>query len=120
MVQETLFKFNDESKGTRPSYDPFSHQKSRSEANSAIALENLRKSQRHISQKNRIKAFLMANQVLITKRNARVLKKGLTLDEIAIGTGIGQKGTITGRFADLRENGFDLLNNHGQWGIVKR
>jgi len=102
-------------------YDPLSHQKSRSVVNSIIAYEKHKNSSWHISQKNRIKVFILDNQILKTgKLGARVLVKGVTLDEISAGTGIDQKGTITARINDLRKEGYDFPRNGLEWGIIKR
>ena len=87
--------------------EPYQHQISRSRTSSALSLAKVKAKGFHITQKNRIKAFLLRNQ-------------GSTLDEISAGTGIIQHGSITARFEDLRKSGYDLLNNHGKWLIKKR
>jgi len=105
--QGSLFRRDDATNILHPNTEPYQHQISRSVANSAIAFESHKRSQYHISQKGRVKAFLMANPKS-------------TLDEISYGTGITQKGTITARFNDLRKEGWDLVDNHGYWSIRKR
>jgi len=105
--QTTLFKPVGRLGTLEPNLDPFNHQVSRGKANSAIALTKHKASGFHIAQKLRVKAFLFANQ-------------DSTLDEISAGTGITQKGTITARFEALRQDGFDLPNDHGKWKIKKR
>ena len=107
MGQGTLFRRMDAIGTLHPNTEPFAHQSSRSNANSAIAYENHKRSQFHITQKGRVKAFLMANP-------------GSTLDEISYGTGISQKGTITARFSDLRKEGWDFIDDCGKWSIKKR
>jgi len=110
MNQETLFTVQDASGRLKPVVDnntPLLHHKVAGNANSAIAYEKHKASQFHIVAKLRIKAFLFANQ-------------GSTLDEISAGTGIIQKGTITGRFENLRQDGYDLIDNHGRWSLKKR
>jgi len=105
--QTNLFKPVGRRGTLEPNLDPFNHQKSRGAAQSAIALAKHKASGFHIIQKLRVKAFLFANQ-------------GSTLDEISAGTGIVQKGVITGRFDNLRKDGYDLPNDHGKWKIKKR
>jgi len=107
MKQETLFRLVDATGNLKPNIDPYAHQKAASNAQSAIAYEKHKASGFHIVAKLRIKAFLFANQ-------------GSTLAEISAGTGIEQRGTVSARFENLREEGWDLIDNHGKWSIRKR
>ncbi len=107
MKQETLFSIQDitgELKPVTNSNTPYNHQLSSSKAQSAIALEIHKASRWHIPQKERIKAFLLRNP-------------GSTLAEISAGTGILQRGTVTARFENLREEGWNMIDNKGKWSI---
>ncbi len=97
-------------KPASPTNDPFRHQKSRSGASSAIALEFYTESGKRKAHKELIKECLFKNQG----------DKGLTLIEISAITKIIQHGTITGRFEDLRKDNYNLLNDCGRWTIKKR
>ena len=87
--------------------EPYQHQISRSRTSSALSLAKVKAKGFHISQKNRIKAFLLRNPKS-------------TLAEISAGTGIIQKSTITARYEILRKEGWNLLNNKGKWSIKRR
>ena len=107
MKQETLFRLVDATGNLKPNIDPYNHQKAASNAQSSLAYEKHKASQFHITQKLRIKAYLMAYP-------------GSTLAEISAGTGIKQRGTVSARLDDLRRDGFDLIDNHGHWSLKKR
>jgi len=107
MKQETLFSLVDATGNLKPNIDPYNHQSSRSNAQSRLSYDLHKRSQYHITQKLRIKAYLMAYP-------------GSTLAEISAGTGIEQRGTVSARLDDLRRDGFDLIDNHGCWSIKKR
>ena len=110
MKQESFFTVQDATGRLKPAVDsntPLLHQKATSEASSAIAYDLHKHSQYHITQKGRIKAYLTAYP-------------DSTLAEISYGTGIEQRGTVTARFDDLRQDGFDLIDNHGRWSLKKR
>jgi len=108
--QPSLFSIQDSTGQLKPvvnSNTPLLHHKVVSNVQSAIAERKFKEAGYHISQKNRIKAFLLRNQ-------------GSTLDEISAGTGIDQKSTITARLDDLRHDGWDFPNNHGRWSTKRR
>jgi len=110
LKQETLFRVQDATGQLKPVIDsntPLLHHKVTGKVNSAIAEQNFKAKGYHITQKLRIKAYLMAYP-------------GSTLAEISAGTGIKQRGTVSARLDDLRRDGFDLIDNHGHWSLKKR
>ena len=110
LKQQSFFTVQDATGRLKPAVDsntPLLHHKVTGKVNSAIAYDLHKGSQYHITQKLRVRAFLLANQ-------------GSTLNEIKAGTGIDQKSTICARLDDLRKDGYDTPNNHGRWSIVRR
>lgn len=108
--QADMFRRRDATGALKPktlNNEPFQHQRTRSNASSAIALDSYAHSGALKIDKELIKEDLFKNPAS-------------TLSEISARTGIVQHGTITGRFENLREDGYDLLNDCGRWTIVKR
>jgi len=115
--QTDLFKPVGRRGTLEPNLDPYQQQKSRSRANSAIALE------KHTYSGNRqIQAEAVKNYLLLHPNSRiREIKNNLVyIDKHGFERMIEDVGTISARFDDLRKDGWDLLNNHGKWSVRKR